>query len=138
MKMRLLPDWASFVVLCAWAICSYAIAAPAADAEGDLLMGVRAPPNSKTLGIRAISSGGQQASYSTAAAPADVISFFEQSLPATGWVVAGSGSGSGGGGVGLKATNGPKYLSLSAGGPKGITYVRVCVWPLRPSNDRCG
>ena len=39
--------------------------------------------------------------------------------------------------VSLQATNGPKYLALNAGVPTGTTYVRVCVWPSRPSDDRC-
>ena len=43
-----------------------------------------------------------------------------------------------GGGAGLQATNGPKYLSVNAGGPAGMTFVSVCVWPAKPNNDNCG
>lgn len=39
--------------------------------------------------------------------------------------------------VSLQATNGPKYLALNAGGPTGRTYVKVCIWPSKPSDDRC-
>jgi len=38
----------------------------------------------------------------------------------------------------LQATNGPKYLSINAGGPAGMTFVHVCVWPAHPKDDHCG
>ena len=41
------------------------------------------------------------------------------------------------GAASLQATNGAKYLALNAGGPTGTTYVKVCVWPTRPSDNRC-
>jgi hypothetical protein len=36
-----------------------------------------------------------------------------------------------------EATNGPQYLALNAIRPTGKTYVKICLWPVRPSNDRC-
>jgi len=113
----------------------------AAYAAGDdLLSGIPTPPDSKALGTQAISSGGQQARHSTAANPGAVIASYKQALPDAGWTVTGSGgSGSSyGGNAGLQATNGPKYLSINAGGPAGTTFVSVCVWPSKPHNDNCG
>jgi hypothetical protein len=106
----------------------------------DLMSGIPTPPDSRSLGSEAIASGGQHAAYSTSASPASVIAAYKQSLLQAGWTVTGSsGSGSSwGGGGGLQATNGPKYLSVNAGGPAGTTYVDVCVWPSRPHNDNCG
>ena len=106
----------------------------------DLLSGVPVPPDSKALGTQTLSSGGQQASYSTATSPSGVIASYKQALPTAGWTVTGGGGGgvSYGGGAGLQATNGPKYLSVNAGGPAGLTFVNVCVWPSKPGNDSCG
>ncbi|MGB6949629.1 MAG: hypothetical protein WBD84_10620, partial [Methyloceanibacter sp.] len=106
----------------------------------DLLAGIPAPPDGKSLGTEAISSGGQQASYSTSADPGAVLASYQEALPGAGWTVTGSGGAGGayGGGGGLQATNGPKYLSINAGGPAGRTFVHVCVWPAKPSNDNCG
>ena len=106
----------------------------------DLLSGLPTPPNSQTLGTEAISAGGQQASYKTSAAPAAVVAAYKESLPQAGWTVtdAGGSGSSYGGGAGLQATNGPKYLSVNAGGPSGTTFVNVCVWPSKPKNDSCG
>jgi hypothetical protein len=110
-----------------------------ASAE-DLLAGIPAPANSTELGSGSAQSGGRQASHSTADAPAAVIAAYAKALPEAGWTVAGSGgSGSSyGGGAGLQATSGDKYLTVSAGGPAGRTFVHVCVWPSKPKDDRCG
>jgi|GEM_PF-2198475 hypothetical protein len=110
-------------------------------ASGDHLMnGVPTPPDSKSLGTQPISSGGQLARYSTSTNPGRVIASYTQVLSDAGWTVTGSGgSGSSyGGGAGLQATNGPKYLSVNAGGPAGMTFVSVCVWPSKPSHANCG
>jgi hypothetical protein len=106
----------------------------------DLMSGVPTPPNSQSLGTESISAGGQQASYSTSATPAAVIAAMKQSLAQAGWTVnpGGGGGSSYGGGAGFQATNGPKYLSVNAGGPAGTTYVNVCVWPTKPNHDSCG
>ena len=106
----------------------------------DLLNGLPTPPNSTSLGTQAISSGGQMARYSTSTNPAGVIASYTQALSDAGWTVTGSGgSGSSyGGGAGLQATNGPKYMSVNAGGPAGQTFVSVCVWPSKPSHANCG
>jgi hypothetical protein len=57
----------------------------AAYAAGDdLLSGIPTPPDSKALGTQAISSGGQQARYSTAANPGAVIASYKQALPDAG------------------------------------------------------
>jgi hypothetical protein len=108
--------------------------------DAGLLADIPAPPSSKSLGTEAVSSGGQQASYSTSANPGAVIDSYKQALPAAGWTVTSSGGsvGSSGGGAGLQATNGPKYLSINAGGPAGMTFVHVCVWPVHPKDDHCG
>ena len=69
-----------------------------------------------------------------------VISSYQQALAGAGWTVTGSGGtgSSYGGGAGLQVTNGPKYLSVNAGGPAGMTYVSVCVWPAKPHDNNCG
>ncbi len=106
----------------------------------DLMSGIPTPPNAKALGTKSISSGGQFARFSTSANPGAVISSYQQALAGAGWTVT-DGGGSGwcyGGGAGLQATNGPKYLSVNAGGPAGMTFVSVCVWPAKPNNDNCG
>ena len=115
-------------------------AAAIAAAGDDLMSGVPTPPNAKSLGAQAISYGGQLARYSTTTNPAGVIASYQQALPAAGWTVTGAGgSGSSyGGNAGLQATNGPKYLSVNAGGPAGQTFVSVCVWPSKPAHDNCG
>jgi len=107
---------------------------------GDLMNGIPTPPNAKSLGTKSIASGGQLARFSASANPGAVISSYQESLTAAGWTVGGvGGSGSSyGGGAGLHATNGPKYLSVNAGGPAGMTFVSVCVWPAKPNNDNCG
>jgi hypothetical protein len=112
----------------------------ATAASDGLLADIPAPPNGKSLGGEPISSGGQKASYSTSASISAVLDDYRQALAKVGWTVVGGGGGGGsyGGGGGLSATNGPKYLSLQAGGPAGTTYVRVCVWPERPADDNCG
>jgi hypothetical protein len=110
------------------------------QADIALLAGIPNPPNSKALGAGAISNGGQRASFTTSADPSAVIASYTQILPGSGWTVTGSGGAgsSNGGGAGLQATNGPRYLSINAGGPSGTTYVNICVWPSRPNDDRCG
>jgi len=78
--------------------------------------------------------------FSTSTNPGAVISSYQQALAGAGWTVTGSGGtgSSSGGGAGLQATNGPKYLSVNAGGPTGMTYVSVCVWPAKPHDNNCG
>jgi len=109
-------------------------------ASDDLLADIPAPPNGETLGTESISSGGQKANYSTSASVSAVIDVYRQALAKVGWRVVGGGGGGGsyGGGGGLSATNGPKHLSVEAGGPAGTTFVHVCVWPERPADDNCG
>jgi hypothetical protein len=118
-------------------VMSSAVIAATGD---DLMNGVPTPPNSKSLGTQAISSGGQLARYSTSTNPGGVIASYKQALSDAGWTVTGGGGGgsSYGGGAGLQATNGPKYLSVNAGGPAGQTFVSVCVWPSKPARDNCG
>jgi hypothetical protein len=106
-----------------------------AATEGGLLTSVAPPPNSRPLDRQSLPTGGEQATYMTTATPAGVISFYMQILPAGGWEVTDSDEESGA--ASLQATNGAKYLALNAGGPTGTTYVKVCVWPTRPSDDRC-
>jgi hypothetical protein len=110
------------------------------QADIALLAGIPDPPNSKPLGARAIPNGGQQASFTTSADPDDVVASYQQTLPGAGWTVTGSrgAESSHEGGAGLQATNGPRYLSIDAGGPAGTTYVNICVWPSRPNDDHCG
>jgi hypothetical protein len=122
------------------AVLAMACAPALAVAAEDLLAGIPAPANSTELGSGSAQSGGQQVSYSTAESPAAVITAYEKALPGSGWTVTGSGGSGGGygGGAGLQATNGDKYLTVSAGGPAGRTFVHVCVWPTKPKDDNCG
>ena len=119
--------------------CALFVPVVAVAAEDGLLAGIPAPADSKPLGSGAAGSGGEKASYSTPANPGAVIESYKQSLTAGWTVIASGGSGSSyGGGAGLQATNGPKYLSINAGGPAGMTFVHVCVWPEKPKDDNCG
>jgi hypothetical protein len=105
------------------------------ETDGGLLTSVAPPPNSRPLDRQSLPTGGEQATYMTTATAAGVISFYRQILPAGGWTVTDSDEESGA--ASLLARNGPKYLALNAGGPTGMTYVKVCVWPSRPSDNRC-
>ena len=95
----------------------------------------RTTAEQQTFMRQSLPTGGEQATYMTTATPAGVISFYMQILPAGGWEVTDSDEESGA--ASLQATNGAKYLALNAGGPTGTTYVKVCVWPTRPSDNRC-
>jgi hypothetical protein len=127
-----------YVTLAASLAMACALALPVA-AE-DLLAGIPAPANSTKLGDGAAQSGGQQASYSTPDAPMAVVGAYEKALTEAGWTVTGSGGSGGGygGGAGLQATSGDKYLTVTAGGPAGRTFVHVCAWPTKPIDDHCG
>jgi hypothetical protein len=126
---------AAALAACALGI-SFCISARAAtDTDGDLLTSVAPPPNSRPLDRRSLPAGGERATYMTSATPAGVISFYKQILPAEGWTVTDSDEESGE--ASLEATNGRKGLTLNAHGPIGTTYVKVCVWPSRPSDNRC-
>jgi hypothetical protein len=125
---------AAGLATCALAM-SFCTNAQATTETGGALTSVAPPPNSKPLARHALSAGGEQATYLTTATPAGVISFYRQILPAGGWTVTDSDEESGE--ASLQATNDAKYLALNAGGPTSKTYVKVCVWPTRPSDDRC-
>jgi hypothetical protein len=126
---------AAGLAACALGISFYNDAHAAIETNAGLLTSVAPPPNSRPLDRQFLPTGGEQATYLTTATPAGVISFYRQILPAGGWTVTDSDEESGE--ASLQATNGPKYLALNAGGPTGTTYVKVCVWPTRPSDDRC-
>jgi hypothetical protein len=129
---------AAGLATCALAI-SFCTNAQATTETGGALTSVAPPPNSKPLARHALSAGGRQATYMTSATPGGVISFYKQLLPAAGWTVTGSdtGDGSRSKGARLQATNGPQYLALNAVRPTGKTYVKICIWPSRPSDDGC-
>jgi hypothetical protein len=113
---------------------------PIAATADDLMSGIPTPPDSKPLGgTKPIHSGGVLTSYTSSADSAAVLDSYANGLPTAGWTVVGSGSGGSGwgGGGGLRATNGPKYLVVRAGGPAGVTFVKVCVWPAKPDNRSC-
>ena len=121
---------AAGLAACVLGISFYSDVHAATETNGGLLTSVAPPPNSRPLDRQSL-----QATYMTTATPAGVISFYMQSLPAGGWKVTDSDEESGE--ASLQARNGPKYLALNAGGPMGTTYVKVCVWPTRPSDHRC-
>ena len=116
-----------------------AVTAAFAITGDDLLGDLPAPPNSQMLATKDVAAGGQLAHYMTSANPVAVINSYAAALPNSGWTVTSSGGGESahGGNAGLQATNGPKYLSINAGGPVGTTYVSVCVWPSKPDRDHC-
>jgi hypothetical protein len=116
-----------------------AVSAAFAVTGDDLLGGLPAPPNGQMLATKDLASGGQLAHYMTPANPIAVIDSYAQVLPTSGWTVTSSGGGDSaeGGNAGLQAINGPRYLSINAGGPVGTTYVSVCVWPSKPDRDHC-
>jgi hypothetical protein len=79
-------------------------------------------------------------SYTTTAAGSGIAALYDTAAKASGWTVTSTGGGGGGrwGGSGLTATKGSEYLVVSAGGGNGTTYVDVCTWPSKPSDDDCG
>jgi hypothetical protein len=111
-------------------LISFSASAGPADTDGALLAGIPDPPNSKPLGAGAVASGGQKASFTSSAEPAAVVAAYMETLPTVGWAVTGSvgGGSSYGGGAVLRATKGPNYLVINAGGPAGTTFVNICVW----------
>jgi hypothetical protein len=127
---------AAALAACALGI-SFCISAHAATETdgGGLLTSVAPPPNSRSLNRQSLPAGGEQATYITSATPAGIISFYKQILPAEGWTVTDSDEESRE--ASLEATSGRKRLALNAHGPIGTTYVKVCVWPSRPSDNRC-
>ena len=128
---------AAALAICALAT-SFCMNAQATSETGAALSSVAPPPNSKPLGRRAVSAGGQQSTYMTSATPEGVISFYKQLLPAAGWTVTDTETGDEAGkGASLQAINGPQYLALNAVRPTRRTYVKVCVWPTKPSSERC-
>jgi hypothetical protein len=126
---------AAAFVACALGISFCINAQAATDTDGGLLTSVAPPPNSRPLDRQSLPAGGERATYMTSATPAGVISFYKQILPAEGWTVTDSDEESVE--ASLEATNGRKRLALNAHGPIGTTYVKVCVWPSRPSDNRC-
>ena len=126
---------AAGLAVCALGISFYSDVHAVTETDGGLLTSVAPPPNSRPLDRQSLPTGEEQATYMTTATPAGVISFYRQILPAGGWTVTDSDEELGE--ASLQATNGAKYLALNAGGPTGTTYVKVCVWPTRPSDNRC-
>jgi hypothetical protein len=126
-------------IIGALALGSMAVVSATAMAQ-DLLAGIPAPANSTKLGGGPAQGGGERVSYSTSETPGAVIGAYEKALPAAGWTVGESGGGGGdyGGGAGLQATSGEKFLTVTAGGPAGRTFVHVCAWPAKPKDDHCG
>ncbi len=102
--------------------------------------GVPAPTGATQESSDSISEGGEHVYYTASQSATDFVSGYESQLSGAGWSVSGSGGGGSeyGGGAGLTATNGDRYLVLSAGGPGGQTFADLCVWPQKPSNDDCG
>ena len=120
---------------CALGISFCISAQGATETDDSLLTSVAPPPNSRPLDRQSLPAGGERATYMTSATPAGVISFYKQILPAEGWTVTDSDEELGE--ASLEATNGRKHLALNADGPIGTTYVKVCVWPSRPSENHC-
>lgn len=122
-------------------LVSLFVAGPSAVmAADDLMAGLPTPPNSQSLGgPKSIHANGEMARFRATGNSSTVLDAYSKSLSGGGWtLVGGSGGGSSwGGGGGIRATNGDKYLVVSAGGPEGTTYVEVCVWPEKPNNTSC-
>ena len=107
---------------------------------GDLLAGVPEPADAEFQAEDAIQEGGRHYFYISSAAPGDVVSNYQNALQATGWTIVSSGGDPMGMfGAGLTATNGPRYLTINAGGHGGgQTFIDGCVWPRQPNVNNCG
>lgn len=112
----------------------------AAIAAEDLMADLPTPPNSQSLGgPKSIHANGEMSRFKSSGDASSVLDAYSKSLSGSGWTVVGGGSGgsSWGGGGGIRATNGDKYLVVSAGGPAGTTFMEVCVWPQKPHDTSC-
>jgi hypothetical protein len=112
----------------------------AAAASTDPMSGVPAPAGATQLRQDQLTGGGVHTAYTTTEPPAQVVSAYQAVLQGAGWTVQNSGGGGSayGGNAGLTATEGARHLSLEAGGPTGQTFVDLCVWTTKPSNNSCG
>lgn len=111
-----------------------------AAASTDPMSGVPAPAGATQINQDQLAGGGVHTAYTTTEAPAQVVSAYQTVLQGAGWTVQNSGGGGSayGGNAGLTATEGARHLSLEAGGPTGQTFVDLCVWTSKPSNNSCG
>ena len=112
-------------------------------AGGNLLANVPEPADAAFQAQDSIQEGGRHFYYTSSNDPADVVGSYQAALEANGWTIVDSGGGGDpfgffGGGAGLTATNGSRYLKMNAGGPRGSTFIDVCVWSFQPTDDNCG
>lgn len=101
---------------------------------------IPAPTGATLLESKDLADGGHKRAFETSESAVDLLSSYAKLLEAGGWTITrrGAGSGQAGGGAELDANLDGRHLVLTAGGPKGRTFVGICVWPERPENDYCG
>ena len=114
-------------------------AQPSEDTPGGLLAGVPEPEGATYQATDSIQEGGLHGFYTSNSAPADVVTAYNSALEANGWTIQNTGGDPFGAfGAGTTATQGERYLKINAGGPGGVSYIDICVWPAQPSDDNCG
>lgn len=121
-------------------LLAVAMVLAAEPAFAGAMEGLPLPEGAKLLESKDLGHGGTKQAFETSASAAEVVASYAKILGATGWTITREGSGSGptGGGAELGANHDDRHLVLQAGGPKGKTFVGLCVWPKRPPNDYCG
>lgn len=97
-------------------------------------------PTAELLETTELADGGTRQSFRTSTSPADLVDHYASDLRHDGWTITrqGADGGTTGGGGEVVADRDGRHVVLQAGGPDATTFVRICSWPRRPSNDYCG
>ena len=108
--------------------------------EGSLWDGVPEPEGAQYQTDNSVQEGGLHAYYTSDTSPGDFVNSYNQQLEASGWIIVSSGGDpSGQFGGGSSATKDTRFLKFNAGGPGGVSYIDICVWPNgEPNDNNCG